>query len=282
MKRNLCFAAVIVTLVLAKNNAVLAQEEISNIKVGISYSSEALSSGRNFNVPQFALSPSVGYYHKSGIHAIVDGTLLGSSSPSYTLTTISIGYLSTGMSAWGYGFDYSRNIFNPDSAGLIKNVLSASGTFSRGLFSASAQYSYLFENETAHRVLLGINAVLTKDSLGHFVQSINFSPGVFFTLGTSNVPFVAFTKDQFLKGTGYTWKEWKARRQRARSRTATSSQNLQFGLMNIDLTLPFTASFKNFQVGVSYTYAIPEKLSEEVDSDIKPTGYLSLSIAYTF
>jgi hypothetical protein len=255
--------------------------EKSSLQIGISFSSQALSSGRNFGVSQYVLSPSICYYHKSGLHAGIEGNILSDAVPAYNLTTLSIGYADSITQKWNYGIGYTRNLFNPDTAGLIQNALTASINFLPKYFNASLQYSYLFGDEKAHRLVAGANAYLLKDSINKIIDYISFAPGVFCTFGTANVPFSNFTSTQFQKGTGSSWQQWRTQRSRRRNGASSTAQNLEFGLMNIDLSLPVMLSIKNFQVGFSYTYAIPQKLSEEESSDINPTSYFGISLGYT-
>ena len=204
--------------------------EISTLHIGVAFSSQALSSGRNFGVSQYVISPSVVYYHKSGIHAGIAGNRLSDAVPAYNLTTLSAGYANSITQSWSYGFDYARNIFNPDTAGLIQNALTASLSFLPKYVNASLQYSYLFGDEKAHRLVAGVNAHLFKDSVKRIIDNISFTPGVLVTFGTANVPFSNFTTTQFQKGKGIAWQQWRTQRSRRINGSGGTSQNLAFGL----------------------------------------------------
>jgi hypothetical protein len=252
----------------------------SSLQVGASFSSKALSSGRDFGVSQYIITPFIGYYHKSGFHTAIEGNLLSDLSPKYNLTVVTMGYSGSFTSKWNYAISYSRNFFNPDTAGLIKSGWNGSVAFLPNYFNASLQYSYLSGDEKAHRLVLGANGYLSKEFSNKAISYISCSPGVFFTFGTANVPFNRFTPSQFQKGTGSSWEQWRIQRTRRRSGTNSSSESLEFGWMNTDLSLPLSINLKNLQIGVSYTYAIPQKLSEEENSEISATGYLGVSINY--
>jgi hypothetical protein len=252
----------------------------SSVQIDVSFSSKALSSGRDFGVSQYIILPSVSYLHKSGFHAGITANILGDTEPAYNITNISIGYGDTVNAKWSYGFYYARNLFNPDTAGLIQNSLSGSIVFMPSYFNASIQYAYLFGNEKAHRVIAAANTFLSKD-FKKGIDNIIFTPGAAFTFGTANVPFSTFTSTQFKAGTGLAWQQWKTQRLSRRQGVNATAQTLQFGLMNIDLTFPVSISIENFQIGFNYTYAIPQQLNEESSSDIKPTGYFGISLGYT-
>lgn len=252
----------------------------SSIEIGVSFASQALSSGRDFGVSQYSMMPSFMYYHKSGFHTGIVGNILSNADPKYNLTTATIGYGDTINDKWDYDISYTRNFFNPDTAGLIQNSIGGSINFLSKYFNISAQYAYLFGNEKAHRVITGANAYLSKDCRKH-INNINFTPGVLITFGTANIPFNTFTSTQFKSGTGLPWQQWKTQRLNRRLGTSTTAQNLQFGLMNIDWTVPVTVSIKKFQIGLSYTYAIPQKLKEETSAEISATGYFGASLIYS-
>jgi Bacterial protein of unknown function (Gcw_chp) len=252
----------------------------SSLQVGISFSSRALSSGRDFGVSQYIVMPSINYSHKSGFYAGVYGNILSDVSPKYSLTTIALGYADSITSKWNYNIGYSRNIFNPDTAGLIKNSLSASIIFSVKHFNTSIQYAYLFGNEKAHRFTAGANGDFYK-SFDKVIDEISFTPGVLFTFGTANVPFSSFSSTQFQKGTGQTWQQWKLQRLRPRMGTSTALKKTAIGLMNIDLLIPVIVTVKKFQLGLSYNYALPKKLSEENGNEVNTTGYFGVSLGYT-
>jgi hypothetical protein len=254
--------------------------EKSFVQIGVSFSSRALSSGRDFGVKQYIISPSINYNHKSGFYTSVTGNILSDASPAYNLTTIGLGYENSINKKWNYAIAYSRNIFNPDTVGLIKNNINTSLRFGVKYFNASLQYSYLFGNERAHRITTGANADFYK-TCSRIIDNISFIPGVLVTFGTANIPFNTFSSSQFQKGTGVSWQQWKIQRLRSRLGTSTTSKEQTFGLMNIDLIAPITIDIKNVQIGINYNYAIPQKLSEEDVDEINPSNYFGISLGYT-
>jgi hypothetical protein len=148
------------------NDSLVPEPEKSSLQTGVSFSSRAISSGRDFGVQQNVMVPSVFYYHKSGFHIGAEGNILSETSPKYNLTTISAGYGDSITGKWNYDIGYSRNIFNPDTAGLIQNSLDASLSFLLNHFTASLQYSYLFGDEKAHRLTAGANAYCEASLIG--------------------------------------------------------------------------------------------------------------------
>jgi hypothetical protein len=261
------------------NNGDSIPTDKSSVQLDISFSSRALSAGRDFGVNQYSLMPSISYYHKSGLHAGIAANLLSDAEPKYNLTTAAIGFSDTITAKWSYDIYYVRNFFNPDTAGLIQNSANVSISFLPEYFNSFLQYSYLFGDEKAHRIIAAGNAYLSKDCR-RVIDNISFTPGAAFTFGTANVPFNTFTSAQFKTGSGLSWQQWKAQRLSRRFGLTTGKENLKFGLMNIDLSVPVSISIKNFQIGLNYTYAIPQSLSEETGSQIQSTGYFGISLGY--
>jgi hypothetical protein len=283
----------------------------SDFVLRVDYQSKVLSSGRDFGVSQYGFSPSLTYYHKSGLYGGVTGSFYSQSSPKYSLTDFNIGYSNVFNFAqsWSYMVSYDRYLFNPDSDGLLKNAGTVFTNYDFGPINGGVSYTIMFSNEEiAHRLNPSIGGYFTIRHVG-FIDKISFAPSVSATIGTSNVPFIKLGKRTYTAGQGYDIEELAAFREivklglklqyrQARKKNAelTPSQflesrnlpvpqadsNTYFGLMSWNFSIPIKFKVGNFALGVTYNYVIPVALPNETYDSLPNQSYIGANISYTF
>ncbi|MBC8110581.1 MAG: hypothetical protein H7Y04_05925 [Verrucomicrobia bacterium] len=190
-------------------------ELTSDLVLRFDYSSKTLTAGRDFGVQQYALSPSLTYFHKSGLALGVTGNWYSESDPKYSMTDLSISYTNAfGFAqSWLYSISYDRFLFNPDSEGLLKNVAGLYTNYDFGFFNIGLSYSLLFSGEeTAHRINPAIAGYFVIKEAG-FIDKITFAPSISATIATSNIPFSRLPDGTFTKGQGITYSEFQQLKQ---------------------------------------------------------------------
>jgi hypothetical protein len=251
----------------------------SFLKVMVNYVNQALSAGRDYGIDQYGINAAVEYNHKKGWYTGCSGSLLSANDPAYTVTTLYAGF-GKGIGQYGrYDFTYSHSFFNPDSNKLLNNCLSASVSIAKKWFTAGGRYSFLFGEEQGHELIVNSGLYFEK-ATGSFIDVISCNPGISAVFGTSNIPFKRFTLGQYQQGTGETWQQYKDRIASRRSnRSSSTSSTNEFGLMNLDLTMPVSFIIKNCRLTLSYNYAIPITLPNEATTP-DAQGYFGATVSY--
>lgn len=179
----------------------------SELNVRMSYNSNVVSSGRNFNIDQHGVSPGISYYHKKGFYADISGFWNSDFDPNYSLTVASLGFLKTYGKHWLIGGSYERWIYNQRGGETIfdpsiKNSLNASLGFNTKPIYASLDYNYLFGSAKAHRIIGSISGNLSFKKVWAF-DRIRIAPSFSMIYGNSDVLSHYFTDQrqewQFIK-----------------------------------------------------------------------------------
>ena len=132
----------------------LEVQSSSELNLHAGFTSSVTSAGRDYDINQQGVAPGVSYYHKSGIYADLSGYWNSDFEPNYNPTVFSLGYLTTLNEKWSYSLDYERWIFNPKdtSDNPLQNSIGASLNY-EFVVDIGLDYSILFGNETAHRLI---------------------------------------------------------------------------------------------------------------------------------
>jgi hypothetical protein len=250
----------------------------SFVEISFTYQSQALEAGRTFNVSQFSLIPSVTYAHKSGLAVSATGNWLSESEPNYTLTTLSLGYSKKAGNYVTLSGSYARNIFYPDSLGLIKNIFTAGASYNRKWFTAGVNYSYLSGGETGHLLSLSTDGYWERECT-RVIDVISINPAIAVIAGTATVPLTSFGKNTFEQGSRITWLQ---RRRQLNPRTTTEqTSGYQFGIMNLDFSIPVSVYKGKFTFTSSANYSVPFQLQEEEGTIVEPLFYFTVGILFT-
>lgn len=242
-------------------DSLLLLEELeprSQLAVRVGYNSNVLSAGRTLGIEQFGLSPSLSFYHKSGLYADVTGFWSKDFEPAYYLTILSAGYMHTFSKYFSITGNYDRYFYNtdiPDQYIDFKNTLGITPYFDYKFLSLRIDYSYFFGNQTAHRVMPAVGFNLVKRNLLK-IQKISFMPTTYLLLGNETLTKI-------------------------NTSTLKIEEEELFGVMNYAFSFPLYVSHKNLSVYVGYTYSVPVKLATEIT--VPPeSGYISAGITYYF
>ncbi|MFN8357033.1 MAG: hypothetical protein U0Y10_21445 [Spirosomataceae bacterium] len=166
----------------------LYPEKTGTLSFRLGYTNHAYFAGRDYDIKQYMLMPSITYQHKSGVYADLSGLSYSQSNPMYEMTMASVGYMGiVGSNFWFFG-EYSRTFLtkpDPDNPNPIPNALTVFAMYDLGKVMPSVAYAYMFGDETTQRIIPSVSGYFAK-KLNGFIDRITFSPGISVTLGTTN------------------------------------------------------------------------------------------------
>lgn len=291
--------------------------KISALMARAGYVSQVVSAGRSLGIDQYGFSPALNYFHHSGIGAGITGYWSSEYSPAYYLSDLNLSYnysLKDKLTLLASHDFYLYNDSLPDHAFNKSAQLSASYHLKR--MDVGGDYSYLYGNESAHRLVARGNLNL-KLKLNGFINAISFMPGIAAQWGNADVvywrqPRTALTdlfrvirnNDYPRLGRGDYLKLaylLEAKRELAaafflRQRDYSNQQieNLfeqyyagdydledTFGFMNFSVSFPVIVRAKRFSLLLNYTYNQPQSLPGET-YEFESNSFFSSSISYVF
>ncbi len=288
----------------------------SELNIRSAYTSNVAVAGRNYGINQHGFAPGISYYHKSGIFGDVTGYMNSAFEPNYSLTMVSLGYFGTKKN-FSFIPSYERWIYNNDPTATLFNSLGVSLNQGIKFINVGADYSFLFGEETAHRLIFSLNGYVSFKDFWFF-DAISIMPTASILFGNDDITTVRLSEDQAFRGNFlYSISQLSAEQQRLwlrysirrglinEERALQFQQNLEsygtiltpeaiatienklfsestndvFGLMNLSFSLPVFFTIDRFSISINYSYNIPYSLPGEV-FEFDPIGYLGTSITY--
>jgi len=167
----------------------------SELNVRVGYTTNVTSAGRNYNISQSAFSPGIAYYHKSGTYFDLTGYWNSGVEPNYNPTILSMGYLGEFQNTkWNYSLDAERWFYNPKDSSENSLFYSIGGSLSYDFKwgFATADYSFLFGNETAHRVITNLSGTISLGKWWVF-KNISLYPSASMMVGNNNITQLRIT-----------------------------------------------------------------------------------------
>ncbi|MBV6646754.1 MAG: hypothetical protein KI790_14955 [Cyclobacteriaceae bacterium] len=168
-----------------------------NIRFG--YTSNILSAGRNFGIEQHGFSPGISYYHRSGMFADFAGFWNSANEPKYNLTMLTVGYMGLISGKWSYSLSYEKWFYNlgaSDSSQIsFSNGLGASVSYDMRWLNTSFDYSFLFGNSTAHRLIWSTSGDIRIKNFWIF-DRVRIYPTFSMIIGNGDVTSFRFTDDE--------------------------------------------------------------------------------------
>ncbi len=282
----------------------------SEFNFHLSYNSNISSAGRNYGIDQHGLSPGVSFYHKSGLWGDLSGYWNSETDPKYNLSVASVGFINFVKPKWSYGISYERWISNGGST-IFTNSLGIASGYNFGPISTNLDYSFLFGEETANRIIGTVSGNLNLKAWWIF-KKISINPMASAIVGNDNVTSFSVSTNERLNNlfllTQLSSEELdqvlllavlndrltrdEAMQIRRRINNLTDEQyerlldavfieenDKVFGVLNYNFSLPISLATKKLIVLIAYTYSIPIKLPGE-ETTFDPIGYFSLSFNY--
>lgn len=281
----------------------------SQLSMRLGYTSDITYAGRNFGIQQYGFGAGISYYHKTGLFADVSGFWNSNIKPAYNPTIATLGYFGTFTNKWTYTLGFDHFFYNEIEDDLsyypITNSVNAATFLELGKITLAGEYSYLFGEESAHRVRGNIMLNLSKKDWG-FIDRFVFMPTASMLLGSSYIYQINPIYPTINLQTRYDVRQimfdqygeiairqlWRDNRDTyIELEKLTYSQNRDqlidyeiitsnvFGIMNYTVSAPFYFYVNNFTFALSYHYNIPVALPGE-DMTLGPNSYAGATVIY--
>ncbi len=164
-------------------------EPSSELNIRAGFTTNVTSAGRDYDLNQTGFSPGLSYYHKSGLYGDIAGYWNSGVEPNYNPTVLSGGYLGTFRNPkWSYSVDAEKWFYNPRDSSDNPLTYSAGGSLSYDFKYgfASVDYSFLFGEETANRIITNLSGSINLGKWWIF-KSITLYPTVNMMAGNSDI-----------------------------------------------------------------------------------------------
>jgi hypothetical protein len=259
-----------------------AQEPVkSEMMVRFAYLSKISAMGRDMGIDQYGLSPSLSYFHKSGMFADITGYWNSGDSVNINYTMLMVGYMKDLGKVLGISLSYDHSFYGDEGYNLT-NSINLANYFNFDFWDMGVDYSLMFGSETAHRLNFSISGYLPIRKALAF-DRITFSPRFSAMLGTSNVINENYTMEQVntyspivnspIIGRG--------RQYLNPSDFYNSRESKAFGIMNYNFSIPVKFTIKKLSLTFKYNYNIPVYLPGE-SIELPSYSYYSMAAAYRF
>jgi hypothetical protein len=278
----------------------------SQLSLRVGYTSNITNAGRNFGLQQYGFSTGITYYNKTGLFGDLSGFWNSEISPHYNPTITTLGYIGNINPKWNYSLSYDHFFYHhaqTDENGYelyfpLTNSLNASSYYDISLLTIGTDYSYLFGQESAHRIrgYLSLN-LRTKKKIG-FIDRMVFLPTASILLGNQKIYYMSenyrYSYEESLKivrnmiGRTNFSRLWRNKREilfmmadevmKDNVILQEDSENV-FGIMNYSLSAPIFLYMGKFSVTLSYHLNIPVALPGE-DLNLDPNSYFGCSVMY--
>ena len=231
-----------------------AYEDIKGgfLYASISFDEQAYFSGRDFDIDQFGLTPSLTYLSSGGTYLFAGGSFYSELDPAWDLLALGAGqFWSLGtIKQWSISANYTHSFLSEDSEGLNTHRLSSSVSYKINPLQFNVAVGYLFGDEPNYYLSVSMNYEATLAQIGPF--ELTFEPNLYILFSQQNlieqVSFFRFT------------------------------QSTVFDRVNSQLALPFTFDNNSLDITLSYNRNFPNNLFE--DEDLSSSGYFSISLGW--
>lgn len=229
----------------------------SDLKAGflyasVSYDEQAYFSGRDFNIDQFGLAPSLTYLSSGGTYLFAGGSFYSELDPAWDLFALGAGqFWSLGTKKkWSVSTSYTHSFLGEDSEELNTHRLSSSLSYKLKPLQLNVAGGYLFGADPSYYLSTSVNYEMNLAQIGTF--ELTFEPNLYMLFSQQNIiEQVSFF--QF-------------------------SESTIFDRINSQLLLPLALDNKTLDVTLSYTINFPNNLFE--DEDLSSSGYVSISFGW--
>lgn len=246
--------------------------ELNNYHVilaSIDYSNKTFFLGRDLGIDQFSLTPQLMYQNYKGIFIGVTGNYYSQFNPKWDLTVVSAGYGKEFGEHDNFRAEigYSRYIFSDSESNDFENSLDL-GLYiatNNNSLGASVNSSYLFGDRTGFQSNLSIYSDLKLFDLNSKKDSnLSFQPDLSFQFASENIDTSRF--DDIISDFPFI------------NRVVSSFET--FSLRNIQLQLPLTLEFQDFQIEMGYNINFPSAF--EFENSVENTSFFNIGLSYIF
>ncbi|WP_163708620.1 hypothetical protein [Mangrovibacterium lignilyticum] len=236
------------------------------IYAGTNYNSRTYFAGREIEDKQYNLSGQLYYMHSLGFFTGVSGSWYSQLDPAYRTTVISAGF-GKGLKKLNFlryrasvdYFLFHIDDFDP----LYNSSLNAGITLKSKSLGTRLDGSLLMGQEFGQQVSWDVYAYLNLIKFGRF-DYLRLEPEVSLFWGSEAAEFLL--NEAYFDETTQT--------------EISSYYKDVFGLLNIQLQLPLSLSWKSFDLEVSYNYNLPQTIGD--GESYAESSYFRISLGYIF
>jgi hypothetical protein len=251
----------------------LEEEQGSQLAVRVGYNSNVLSAGRTLGIENFGLAPAVSYYHKSGFYADVTGYWSKDFDPEYYLTVTSVGYMTDLFKHLSIMAGYDHYFYSNSSSYIpYQNTLSVTPVLEFKPVTITANYSYYFGDQLAHRIMPGISFTIQKKNLWG-IDRIALLPSFYALWGNETITAFEYVEPKTVAEAIDNFRTYGSR-----FGIQQVDKNV-FGIMNYTFTLPLSVTYKSWNLMLTYAYNVPKALPGEPFT-LSESSFLSGSLTY--
>jgi len=218
----------------------------------ISLDEQAYFSGRDFDIDQFGLAPSLTYLSNSGTYIFAGGSYYSELDPAWDLFALGAGqFWSLGTKKqWSVSASYTHSFLGEDSEGLNTHRLSSSVSYKLTHLQLNVAGGYIFGADPSYYLTTMITYETTLAQIGAF--ELTFEPNLYMLFSQQNIiEQVSFSR---------------------------ITESTVFDRVNSQLEVPFTLNNNTLDFTLSYTRNFPNNLFE--DEDLSSSGYVSISVGW--
>lgn len=228
----------------------------------VSYNSNTYFSGRDSGTDQFNLIPQISYYHSSGFNASFSGIYYENFAPSWDFTSVSAGYFNTlgKKKIVNYNLGYTKYFYSDGYDGFTNSLDVSLGIRNKKrTIGTNLSASYLFGTDQSYQFVSSSFFNLTLKRTNNF--ALRLRPKLNFIIAKQNVTISRIVT--------------------LANRTVLRTFNFDvFDLLNTQINIPLSLSFKSWDFELGYNLNLPNTL--EYESDLNNTSYFNLSVGYLF
>ncbi|WP_159518286.1 hypothetical protein [Sunxiuqinia indica] len=233
-----------------------------------SYDSRTFYAGREIGESLYNMTGQLYYLNSNGIFAGLAGAWYDQIDPAYQMTVISLGY-SKGMKKAKFfryraSFDYYLyHNSDPDFDPTYSSGLNLGTTFKTKTIGTRLNASFLLGDDIGSHLSADVYAYLTLLKLNRF-NKLRLEPELTFYFGSESVAMAEYDNLGNLFA----------------DPLLSASYTDKFGMMNTQLEIPLSLTYKGFDFEVSWTHNFPRSLDPNL---LYPeNSFVSFSVGYIF
>lgn len=262
------------SLFLLLDSLIQSSEATSELVFRAGYRSNLTVAGRDYSADLAGVTGGLSYYHYSGFYTDLYANWNTNSDPSYYLTALSAGYLGLIGKKFSWSGAYTLYSYNNEldfsEGNYYPHDLSASASLQFGKLILGADYSLLFGDSHAHRLLGSATGYFKWKKVG-FLDYVTLMPNVAVLYGNQSITTLALEEASIRRIV----REFGLRALRQ------YVQNVDvYGIMNYYLSLPVTVKKGPFRFSAAFNYNIPIALPGEL-YELDNTYYTSFNLYYS-
>ena len=153
----------------------------------ISFDEQAYFSGRDFDIDQFGLAPSLTYLSSGGTYLFAGGSYYSELDPAWDLFALGAGqFWSLGTEKqWSVSASYTHSFLGEDSEGLNTHRLSSSVSYKLDPLQFNVAGGYLFGADPSYYLTTSISYETTLAQIGAF--ELTFEPNLYLLFSQQNI-----------------------------------------------------------------------------------------------